>query len=73
MLPGVTPSTSQRRSSPLPTSTVTSFCDADSGNTATLRIGPAARRAPIGERLTSHNTSGIITRMAKNQNRADAL
>jgi hypothetical protein len=42
--PGVTPRTSQRRSSPLPISTVTMRCEVESGSIATLFITPAPPR-----------------------------
>ena len=72
MFDGVTPSTSHSFSSPRPTSTVTSFCEADSGSTATARGVPAAAAWPpsICERLKSHSSSGIEARMATNHSTA---
>ena len=75
MFCGVTPSTSQRRESPSPTSTVTTRWLVESGSVATWRITPSAaallKRAPAGERLNSHSANGIITRIAMNQSADD--
>jgi hypothetical protein len=65
--PGVTPRTSQRRSSPLPISTVTMRCEVDSGSIATLLITPAPPAPPSGVRLRNHSVSGIAATIAQNQ------
>jgi hypothetical protein len=66
MLEGVTPSTSQRRDSPCPTSMVTMRWLADSGSAATLFIRFALPAPPTGVRLSSHSAAGISARIAMN-------
>src|SRR5436190_8711155 len=65
--PGVTPRTSQRRSSPLPTSTVTMRCEVESGSIAMLFITPAPPAPPSGVRLRNHSVTGIAATIAQNQ------
>ena len=63
----MTPRTSQRRSSPLPTSIVTMRCEVDSGRFATVFITPAAPPPPSGVRLRNHSVTGISATIAQNQ------
>src|SRR5205814_10104253 len=63
----VTPSTSHLRSSPRPTSIVTTRWLGEIGSTAMLRMKPCVPAPPIGVRLSSHSTAGIIAMMATNQ------
>ena len=64
---GVMPSTSQRRSSPLPTSTVTIRCEVESGSEAMLFIMPEPPAPPSGVRLRNQSVAGISARIAMNQ------
>ena len=64
---GVTPRTSQRRSSPLPTSIVTTRCEAESGSEAMLFISPAPPAPPSGVRFRNQSVAGISARIAMNQ------
>ena len=61
------PSTSQRRSSPEPTSTVTIRCEVDSGREAMLFITPEPPAPPSGVRFRNQSVAGISARMAMNQ------
>ena len=63
---GVTPRTSQRRSSPLPISTVTMRCEVESGSIATLFITPAPPAPPSGVRFRNHSVTGISATIAQN-------